>query len=427
MNTPVLAGWAAVEIAPALPCWMAGYSARGGPASSVHDPLYAHALALGASERPFVTITCDLIAIDEAAVDEVRHYLAARHPYATVWLGATHTHSGPDIGSLLLFSPEPPASALRQHIIVGAARAAVEAIERMQPVTVKHASGPLDGIATNRDHPERSADLSLDLLCFYGTPGQAQPSAIFGSFPCHPTVMGADNLAISADLPGAFRRQLGALLGGSPWIALATGAAGDISTRHTRRGQGFDELARLGELMAQQARSLLRAAQPIALLLPEMHSATVRLERAVPFSQEKLAAYAQLMQTRMESELRAGRVAQARTLETALQGVQLAHRQSRASEERAQDVTVSVALLGELVLVAVPGELYNRSGQAIKQTGERFVMLLGYTNGYEGYLPSREAYKELDYEALVSPFAPGSGERLAQSVGQLLGAFEERG
>lgn len=421
MGTPVLVGWATTEITPALPCRMAGYSARKGSASIVHDPLYAHALALGTPELPFVAIVCDLIAVDEMMVDETRRCLTTRHPQATVWLGATHTHSGPDIGPPLAFSPEPPDPALKQRIIAGAVEAAAEAIARMHPVAVKRVSGPLNGIATNRDHPERGADLSLDLLCFYDVSGQAQPSAIFGSFPCHPTIMGADNLAISADLPGAFRRQLGALLGGSPWIALATGAAGDISTRHTRRGQGFDELERLGGLMAQQAYSLLSRTRPLALASPEVRSAVVSLARAAPFSQETLAAYAQSIQTRMEAELRSGHVAHARTLETALQGIQAADRPSQASEERTHDVTVSVARLGELALVAVPGELYNQLGIAIKQTGERFVMLLGYTNGYEGYFPSREAYNELDYEVLVSPFAPGSGERLAQSVGRLLG------
>lgn len=417
MSIPVLAGWATVEITPALPCRMGGYSARSGLASVVHDPLSAHALALGMPAQPFVAIVCDLIAVDGTMVDETRRYLTARHPRATVWLGATHTHSGPDIGPPPAFSPDPT---IRHRIIAGAVEAASESIARMHPVTVKRASGTLNSIATNRDHPEREADLSLDLLCFYDVPEQAQPSALFGSFPCHPTVLSADNLAISADLPGAFRRQLRALLGGTPWIALATGAAGDISTRHRRRRQGFDELERLGGLMAQQAYSLLRAARPLALAPPEVRSAVVSLERAAPFSQETLAASAQSIQTRMEAELQAGHVAQARTLETALQGIQAADRQSRASEERTRDVTVSVALLGELALAAVPGELYNRLSLTNKQTDERFVMLLGYTNGYEGYLPSHEAYQELDYEVLVSPFAPGSGERLAQSVARLL-------
>ncbi len=91
-----------------------------------------------------------------------------------------------------------------------------------------------------------------------------------------------------------------------------------------------------------------------------------------------------------------------------------------AQEERAGGMTVSVALLGELALAAVPGELYNRLGAAIKRASRRFVVLLGYTNGYAGYLPSREAYEELDYEVLMSPFAPGSGERLVEAIEKML-------
>lgn len=420
MGTPVLAGWAATEITPDIPCRMGGYGARTGSANAVHDPLYAHALALGTPERPFVVITCDLIAVDETLVDEVRQHIAAQHPQAAVWLGATHTHSGPDIVPSLSLSPEPLDPALRQRIIAEAGKATQEAIARMHPAVVKQARGAINVIATNRDHPERSADLSLDLLCFYTAPEQAQPSAIFGSFPCHPTVMGADNLAISADLPGAFRRQLKAMLGNTLWIALATGAAGDISTRHTRQGQGFDELERLGGLMAGQTYNLLSTAQPLALALPDMRSAAVSLERNESFSPARLASSMQLIQASMDVELQAGHLARARTLETALQGIQAAQMKTPAQEEHTRDMTLSVALLGELALAAVPGELFNRLGAAIKQTNGRFVVLLGYTNGYAGYLPSREAYEELDYEVLMSPFAPGSGERLVEAIEKML-------
>jgi hypothetical protein len=225
-------------------------------------------------------------------------------------------------------------------------------------------------------------------------------------------------LAISADLPGAFRRQLRSLLGGDPWIALTTGAAGDISTRHTRQEQGFDELERLGGLLARQASNLLPTGQPLSLALPAIHEAVVSLEPKAPFSPEELATYAQRIQECMNAERQAGNRAQARTLETTLQGIQAT--QKLARKEQSYNIKVSVVLMGELALVAVPGELYNRLGSAIKHTTERFILLMGYTNGYAGYIPSREAYSELDYEVLISPFAPGSGERLVQTVKQLL-------
>jgi hypothetical protein len=103
-----------------------------------------------------------------------------------------------------------------------------------------------------------------------------------------------------------------------------------------------------------------------------------------------------------------------------LQGLQAAQHRTPAQEEQARDVTVSVAILGACALVAVPGELYNNLGTQIKRNSERFVLLLGYTNGYVGYLPTRAAYKQMDYEVLMSPFAPGSGEQLVNALETLL-------
>ncbi len=418
METPVLAGWAAAEITPNIPCRMGGYGARAASANAVHDPLFAHALALGTPESPFIVIICDLIGVDETMVEETRRNIAQQYPGAASWLGATHTHSGPDVARALSFSSDAPDPAIKKLVSTGAKSAAREAITRMHPVWARCASGPINGVATNRDHPEQKADITLDLLCFYDAPEQAQPAAVFGSFPCHPTVMSAGNLAISADLPGAFRRQLHALRGDNIWIALATGAAGDISTRHTRQGQGFDELERLGGLLARQASNLFSSGEPLALSSPDIREVVMSLEPKVPFSPEELAANARRIQELMSTEQKKGNIAQLRTLETALQGIQAT--QKLARKEQPRNLKVSVAQMGKLALAAVPGELYNRLGAEIKRTTKHFVLLLGYTNGYVGYIPSREAYAELDYEVLISPFAPGSGEKLAQTIKQLL-------
>lgn len=420
-NTPYLAGWALTEITPDIPCHMGGYGDRSGFADATHDPLYAHALALGTQEQPLVVIVCDLLGVDEAMVHEVRQRVAKQIPGANAWLGATHTHSGPDAARALSFRQEQPDPVIRERIIAGASSAAVSALTHMHPVWVKWASGVINGIATNRDHPDKNASLALDMLCFYDTDKQqVRPTAMFASFPCHPTVLGATNLALSADLVGAYRRQLHTLLGEDIWLGLATGAAGDISTRHMRQGQGFDELERLGRLLAQQAYALLPAARPLRLDPPHIRDTVVALEQKEPLAPDKFAAYIQSVQARMSAERQMGNMAQARTQETVLQGLRAAQRRSLAQGEQVHSVAASVALLGECALVALPGELYNDLGAQIKRDSEYFVLLLGYTNGYVGYIPTRAAYAEMDYEVLMSPFAPGSGERLANALGTLL-------
>jgi neutral ceramidase len=419
---PFQAGWATREITPDIPCRMGGYIARTAPANAMHDPLCACALALGSREQPLVLVICDLVGVDEALVDEVRAQVVTQYPGASVWLGATHTHSGPDVARSLSFAREAPDPTLRQRIIAGASSAAEAALANLHPVWVKWASGRVDNIAGNRDHPETSADLTLDMLCFYETDDpQAQPSALFASFPCHPTILGAENLALSADLPGAFRRQLRTQLGDEVWVALATGAAGDISTRHTRQGQGFAELERLGALLAQQAHALLTDARPLTLTQPRTRAIHIGFARKEPLAPDVLAASVLSVQARMNAERQAGNPAQARTLETVLQGLETAQRGTTlAPDEQLPTLTVSVSFVGELALIAVPAELYHRSGLQIKRAGKYTVLLLGYTNGYAGYLPARAAYAAMDYEALVSPFAPGSAERLETMLEQLL-------
>lgn len=419
---PFQAGWATREITPDIPCRMGGYIARTALANATHDPLYACALALGSREQPLVLVICDLVGIDEALADEVRTQVVTQYPGASVWLGATHTHSGPDVARSLSLTREPPDPALRQRIIARTSSAAGAALANLHPVWVKWASGRIDDIAGNRDHPETAVNLTLDMLCFYETDEpQAQPSALFACFPCHPTILGAENLALSADLPGAFRRHLRTQLGGEVWVALVTGAAGDISTRYTRQGQGFDELERLGALLAQQAYTLLDSALPLTLARPRTRAIHVEFERKDPLESDVLATSLLSVQTRMNAERQAGNLAQARTLETVLQGLEATQRGTTlAPGGQLPTLTVSVSFLGELALIAVPAELYYQSGLQIKRAGKHTVLLLGYTNGYAGYLPTRAAYAAMDYEALVSPFAPGSGERLATMLEQLL-------
>jgi neutral ceramidase len=424
-----LAGWASAEITPALPCWMGGYAARTIPADSIHDPLYARALALGTQDHPLVVIICDLLHVDTNLVHRMRTQGQKLHPGATFWLGATHTHSGPAIAWPSPHSGTQTEAAIVERIAQGALDAATTAIARMHPVRATWASGQTSGIATNRDHPGSGEDTALDLLCLYdlnadeqsgASERQQKPAAIIASFPCHPTILSAESHAISADLPGAFRQLLQALAGSETWVMLATGAAGDMSTRHTRQGQGISELERLGSLLALRAYELLTHAQPLTLGPPVVRHTTVELVMKELPAPDALLDYERTLISRMEVERQAGNTAQARTLETALQGIQALKRLPAVREQGERDAEVAVARLGKLELVAIPGELYNRLGVQIRHAANSHVLLLGYTNGYLGYLPTREAYAELDYEVLMSPFAPGAGEQLSEAAHELL-------
>jgi hypothetical protein len=400
----LLAGWGRAEITPPIQCWMAGYIARSAPAAGVHDPLYARALAFGEHEHPFVLIVCDLLAVDERVVCAVRQ----RVPGACVWVSATHTHSGPEVDRAF------------DRVVEGATQAALKAIDSMRPVRAAWASGQVSGVATNRDHPQAAVDLGLDLLCLDsdGPDGSAR-KAILGSFGCHPTVLGADNLSISADLSGAFCRQLEADLGDHTWVALANGAGGDISTRHTRHAQTFEEVDRLAAVLAERARGLIRNAVNVRLAVPHVRERSVDLPTKRGLADSGVAARRREMHRQLQELQRIGAIQEARTLETSLQGLSIAVDNARTE----QDVRapVAAARLGEVTFASVPGELYNRLAAPIRQVDHQHVLLLGYANGYVGYIPDRSAYaSDFDYEVLASRLAPGGGEQLTDALCQLM-------
>jgi neutral ceramidase len=432
----LLAGWAAAEITPSIPCWMGGYGARTRPADAIHDPLYTHALALNAATaeaHPLVLVICDLLDVHASLLREVRLHAASLLPGVTLWVGATHTHSGPATSKVWL--PEQAQgelAAIIERVVAGVLRAAEEAVAHLHPVYTAWASGETSSIVTNRDHPGSGEDAAIDLLCFYDVSNEdvsgivglhdRRPAAIIGSFPCHPTVLDAGNYAISADLPGAFQRRLRTLVGADTWIALATGAAGDMSTRHTRRGQGMAELERLGGLLAQQVYQLISSAKPLEVTAPVVRQTTVELELKELPAPAALDTYEHTVQERMAAAQRAGDVAGARTLETALQGIAALRGRAASPVPVERFAEVAVARMEELSLVAIPGELYNSPGVAIRSATGSPVVLCGYTNGYVGYLPTCDAYNEIDYEVLMSPFAPGAAEQVVQAAHILLSA-----
>ena len=76
--------------------------------------------------------------------------------------------------------------------------------------------------------------------------------------------------------------------------------------------------------------------------------------------------------------------------------------------------------LGDVVLVAVPGELFSSLGRRIKGESAGTTLILGYANGYVGYLTDISAHDSETYEALASPFDPEAGERVAEAATALV-------
>lgn len=91
---------------------------------------------------------------------------------------------------------------------------------------------------------------------------------------------------------------------------------------------------------------------------------------------------------------------------------------------------LEVVKLGQLALVALPGEFTIASGYRIKRTLAQTlqiplenVLLMGYTNAYAGYNTTPEEYDQQDYEGASTHFGPYSVPAWQQNVAELAQAI----
>ncbi|MBF8192446.1 hypothetical protein ITP53_43555, partial [Nonomuraea sp. K274] len=202
------------------------------------------------------------------------------------------------------------------------------------------------------------------------------------------------------------------------WVVVATGAAGDVSTRPHRRAQTPRECERLGALVAGAVlRGLRRPARSAV-------SGEVRVRRVqVPLSPKPPGAPATgPLEERLRAAERGGDPVAIRTAWTALQAARLAAVQPSPTD---LSCAVSVAGVGPLSLVALGAEPYLDMAVRLDRAATGPAVLIGYTNGYLGYLPVREAYRRPEYEVLRTPVAPGGAEHVLARATELMGEVHD--
>lgn len=409
-----LAGAASVPFPVAPGIVLDGYAARSDVANGTLDTLTVSALALEAGAARLTLLTADVVAIDAAVVADIKEVLGPNAGRLVVC--ASHTHSGPAgiIPRLHPSQSDRSNQPLRQRFLLACVKAARGAWDSLVPATLLLGRARAPGVAADRNDPFRAIDDQVTTIAVVGD--DAVPLAVIVHFACHPTILGGENLYVSADFPGALRRGIRSAAGASPRppvVLYINGAAADISTRYTRRDQTADEVARLGQLLASAARGAISRSRP---LRPTLHSAStvVDLPRRPAFmpssASEGGLARSDHSNRSPGRSLARGFIARAegRVLRAALPTID-----APAAAE------IVGAALGELAMVAIPGELLSSLGATIvEHSPAATTLVVGYANGYVGYLVDATAANT--YEGLASPFSDDAGPAVVAAAIDLL-------
>ncbi len=376
-NAPsdLMAGMAKRDITPPVGTPLGGYGRRKGrPSQGVHDPLHVRVLALKDQTDFLVFASCDLVAIDQELYQAILQKVTAQSPLLKpqLFLSATHTHSGSGgIGKRFL-----------ERIISGRynkevfcmtvdriSDAILEAVNHMKPAAAGLASTRLEGMIENRMIDGGIVDDSLSVLKIEREDG---PPVFLVNLAAHPTVLSADNLFFSADFPGFLQQTVEEKFPGAVCLFI-NGTAGDQRIHGFSETQGFARAKAIGEKLGE---TVLGISESIPM---EKRAEIVTLQAPLHLPPVKIR-YGFLQPP-------------------SFIGNRLIERH----------VVCNAARLNNLVFISIPGEMTGELGLEIKREAEKLnlkPLIIGYTNGYIGYIIPEKYYRLKTYESSVTFFGP---------------------
>jgi hypothetical protein len=392
-----------------------GYAARTAPATGTADPLRATLIWLSTADDPGVLwLTLDAIAVGKDLVADLSAAAgsAAGIEPARVVVSASHTHSGPSgwTGEIHPVIPAEREPALYEPLIAAVANASLP----RRPVTASWRSVEVIGVGANRHRKNGPHDNTAGILALHSPDGSLE--ALLLDFACHPTTYGPENLQWSADWPGAARAALAPAV-----IGYLQGAAGDVSPRFTRKGRGAEEVARLGGLLASRVREALAGpGLELPQLAPAIRRTTIDLAvRDIPPAAEAavtVAAAESAVQTLADHPTM--RIAQTR-----LDGARGQALMASASLPASLELPISVVTLGEVCWVNLPVELFALHGACLQADSTHpITRVIGYTDGYYGYIVDPSAAESGAYEALITFFDQPTTNRLLTETAAFMNA-----
>lgn len=418
LSAQVHVGVGQTDITPPLGTPLRGYYYER-LASNVHDPLYAKAMVLQEGDQTLVIVITDLVDIAPVGFQKARTRIAQDFeiPEANIIISATHTHTGPEIvpdyESVVADKVYDAAKIARNHLQPAVIKSGVGKEESvsfyrrflMKDGTVKFNPGPL-----NPDIVRPMGPIDPDVGILYVEAPDGTPIAILVNFAMHLDTVGGTE--ISADFPAFISQVLKKVVGDDTMVLFGLGTCGNINHFNVKSPEtlkGFERAERIGYALAA---SVIRE-------LPALeHSEVSTLAVAHEELALKIPEYTdqEVAEARVNAQKKSDHESSTSEIREAMKILRIDQRNGKPLEAEVQAIGI-----GDVGIVALPGEIFVELGLAIKEKSPfKHTFILTLSNHSIGYVPTREAFPQGAYEVEVSHIAPGEGERLAASAIKLL-------
>ena len=414
--------------------------------TAVHDPLMARTLVFKQGDVRFAITVCDLCHMSPAVVAQARALASQRTGIAAdhIAISATHTHTGPDYFGVLrdhlhrlalATHGKDPAEEVDYPKVLAEriAGGIVEADKAAAAAELRVGSATQENLAFNRRYvmadgtvgwnpgkrnpkivrPAGPIDPEISILSIETDGGQAGPDAILTSFALHADTVGG--LEYSADYAHYLEEELRSRLRAPGLLSVfGQGTSGDVNHVDVSTDlpqKGHEEARRIGTALAGHVYGALGTMK--AVERPRLGTATARVELPVQqYTPEEVANARSLFSKIQERKL------------PFLVGVKATKIVKIYDRYLGQPIPAQVQAfrVGEdTAIVTLPGEVFVELGLEIKRRSPfKHTILIELANDSFGYIPTKRAYEEGNYEPTNSTVERGSGEKLVEAAVGLL-------
>ena len=421
-------GYSKQIITPDLGLQMSGYASDSRFADGIHDDLYTALILIEKDGKKALIIQNDMLVVDYAFTDQVRALAEARGiDKNNVFVGATHTHSGPkgllrndsDIGFTAIqligqYNPEMVA-----HILSAIDAGIAEALADMCETEVKYGFHEVEGVGTNRNSKDVSCDQTLLAIEFVRADGKR---VLLYNYACHPTVLSITNTKYTADWPYGVVKK--ATENGYEMVLFLFGSAGEVSTRFTRKGSTFAEAERLGGLVYDAAQKALANAKLQEIDTIEAYALTHGMALRSFGTVEEAEAKRDQYQKELDEVIAKGETS-LRVYESKVEGANINLMRARElSGKTTENVYLNFLKLNDLIFVFMPAELFSTLSTPIRKKFNNKVIFCTCFMGCHAYITDSVAYDNETYEAMSSPFIRLEGEKLMAQADEFLHSIQ---
>lgn len=397
----MIVGIGRTDITPKESVYLCGHAIRTEKSEGILDPLYCTSMILKQNDVSVCFINYDLIMLDSDMSMQIRSMIAERLccPISHVFTIVTHTHAGPELDENSVFGlGKNRVQVGYRDIILNETLKSFELAEsNLESVTMRFGKVDIDGYYGNRNNKEYQSDKSFNIIEFL-----SDKKCIGGiiNLSCHPTVLGPQNLKVSADLFGAIRNGIEEINGVK--YLMTNGAQGDVSNRQYREGNDEVELDRVSKGILSQ-------------VIEKIELSEVFVD-SIDVKEFKFAFESELDHDRYKKEIEETKITLLRNdlpfdqRKVLSSGIAVLNEKLKMTERKLITLDTYIVSIGGITIFTIPGELFSKFGIQIKKRIGSKALIFGLTNYSNGYLIDLNEYGK-NYESMTTLIPKGTIEK----------------